>query len=147
MIHAEFFPDREERWILLVGEQHLRPLHPARPLGARARNVRQSSNILTAHRQCAHERVHDATTLQTCTAEYRYDLLGHHRLLVPDVSRFGAPGRAAPARRFSLTPNPANLCSKAYPGAAAVPREGSIVKVDQEEAEKQIKDRTTCSST
>jgi hypothetical protein len=51
MMHAEFFPDRAERWILPVGEQHLRTLHPARPLGAQARNVRQSSNILTAHRQ------------------------------------------------------------------------------------------------
>jgi hypothetical protein len=51
MMHAESFPEREERWILPVGEQHLRPLHPARPLGARARNPRQSINILTAHRQ------------------------------------------------------------------------------------------------
>ena len=78
-----------------------------------------------AHRELAraHERVHDATTLQTCTTEYRYNLLGHHRLLVPDASRSGAQGRAAPARRFSLTPNhPANLYSRTYSGAGAVAR-------------------------
>ncbi len=58
-----------------------------------------------AHRELprADERVHDATTLQTCTTEYRYHLLGHHRLRVPDASRSGAQGRAAPARR-SLDP-------------------------------------------
>ena len=52
----------------------------------------------------------DATTLQTCTTEYRHHreevLEVHWRHHVPDASRSGAQGRAAPARRFSLTPKP-----------------------------------------
>ena len=42
---------REERRILRVGEQHLRPLHPARTLGARARNPRHRpiSSLLIAN--------------------------------------------------------------------------------------------------
>ena len=35
---------------------------------------------------------HNATTLQTCTTEYRYDLLGHRRLLVPVASRLWCAG-------------------------------------------------------
>jgi hypothetical protein len=46
---------RRQQLLVAVGpkqdKQHLRPLHPARPLGVRARNAHQSSNILTAHRQ------------------------------------------------------------------------------------------------
>jgi hypothetical protein len=41
----------KERRILTVGEQHLRPHHPACPLTARPRNRRQLRNILIAYRQ------------------------------------------------------------------------------------------------
>src|SRR6516164_9996932 len=60
------------------------------------------------HRELARtqERVHNATALLTRTAENRYDLLGHHRLLVSCVVRTttfavaacrGQPSRLAPA--------------------------------------------------
>jgi hypothetical protein len=61
----------------------------------RPRSVAGGIAADNAHRELAraHERVHDATTLQTRTTEYRYDLLGHHHLLVPDASRFGTPSQ------------------------------------------------------
>src|SRR5262249_48135997 len=68
----------------------------------------------------AQERVHDATTLQTRTTEYRYDLLGHHRLLVPDASRCARARRPSPAL---LSDPKAIWLSRTYSGAGAVPRE------------------------
>jgi len=51
MMDAKSLPDRKERRVLTVGEQHLHLLHSARPLDARARNLHQLPNILIAHRQ------------------------------------------------------------------------------------------------
>ena len=45
---------RKKRWILPVGEKHLRPLHTARRLRARTRYRRQPRNFLVAHRQFNH---------------------------------------------------------------------------------------------
>ena len=51
---TKFSPHREERRVLTVGEQHLRPLHSARRLASRACNRRQPSNLLIGHRQLDH---------------------------------------------------------------------------------------------
>jgi hypothetical protein len=60
MMHPEFFPDRAERWILPVGEQHLCPLHPARPL-ARERempvNRPISSPLIANSTACRHSAI------------------------------------------------------------------------------------------
>ena len=63
MMDPKSLPNRKERRILAVGEQHLRPLHPARRLGARPRNARQLFNLLIAHRQLDRlpPSCHDAT--------------------------------------------------------------------------------------
>src|ERR1700680_1804346 len=45
---------RKKRWVLPVGEKHLRPLHPARRLRARTRYRRQPRNFLVGHRQLNH---------------------------------------------------------------------------------------------
>jgi hypothetical protein len=51
MMDAKALPDRKERRILIVGEQHSRPCNPARGLGSRARKGCQTSNLLIGHRQ------------------------------------------------------------------------------------------------
>src|SRR5882724_8137188 len=51
MMHTKALPDREERWILTIGEQHARSFNPARQLGSRARKRYQASNLLITHRQ------------------------------------------------------------------------------------------------
>jgi hypothetical protein len=50
-MNTMFSSDLEKRRILTVGEQHPRPLHPARRLRSRAGNNRQLSNLLIRHRQ------------------------------------------------------------------------------------------------
>src|SRR6202049_487298 len=42
---------RKKRWVLPIGEQHLRRLHPARRFRARTRYRRQPLNFLLGHRQ------------------------------------------------------------------------------------------------
>jgi hypothetical protein len=51
MMNPKAAPHREKRWILTVGQQHLRPFNPARQLGPRARNRSQTCNLLISHRQ------------------------------------------------------------------------------------------------
>jgi hypothetical protein len=51
MMDPKSLPHRKERRILMVGEQHLRPLHPARRLASRARNDHQPLNVFVLHRQ------------------------------------------------------------------------------------------------
>src|SRR6201987_441847 len=54
VMDAKLSPHSKKRWILMVGEQHLRPCHSARRLGSRARKARQARNFLLAHRQLDH---------------------------------------------------------------------------------------------
>ena len=63
MMHAKSLPDRKERRIFTVAEQHLRPFHSTRRLGSRARNRCQTSNLLIGHRQLDRlpPSCHDAT--------------------------------------------------------------------------------------
>jgi hypothetical protein len=51
MMDAKPLPHRKERRVLAIGEQHLRPLNPARRLRPRARNGHQPLNVLACHRQ------------------------------------------------------------------------------------------------
>jgi hypothetical protein len=51
MMHAKSLPDRKERPVLAIGEQHRRPRYPARRLGPRPRKSRQCFNLLAANRQ------------------------------------------------------------------------------------------------
>jgi hypothetical protein len=50
MMDAKSLSHGKKRWLLAIGEQHLRP-PAARRLGPRPRKSRQSFNLLTGHRQ------------------------------------------------------------------------------------------------
>jgi len=63
MMYAKPLPNRKERGILAVAEQHLRTLHPTCRLASRARNGCQLRDLLVAHRQLDRlpPSCHDAT--------------------------------------------------------------------------------------
>ena len=61
VMNAKSLPDRKERQLLTIGEQHRCPRYPARWLGSRPRKSRQRLNLLNRHRQlnrlppCCHD--------------------------------------------------------------------------------------------
>jgi hypothetical protein len=54
MMHSKSLSYREERRIVAVAQEHLRPLHPTRRLGSGARNRYQPSDLLIRHHQLDH---------------------------------------------------------------------------------------------
>src|SRR5262249_22775527 len=71
-----------------IGLDHLDSPHRQRPRSVAGRIAAGNAHGKLARAQ---ERVHNATALLTRTTEYRYDLLGHHRLLVPCSARRPGP--------------------------------------------------------
>src|SRR3982075_2019231 len=49
MMHPPPLSDRKKRPVLAISQKHLRTLHPARRLGARPREGRQTRNVLICH--------------------------------------------------------------------------------------------------